>query len=144
MGRLRSNPVARAVRIDGPTIAALTHTAELYAEGRGKEIPFWEMISRPVEALIGRLQRIADQSGVVAEVQMSEAVAGAGSVPGMTVPSPVLVIPNRGEALWAELVGSDPAVVARRVAGDLLIDLRAVAEEDDDALASALKRLCRS
>jgi len=144
VGRLRSNPVARAVRLDGPTIAALTHTAELYAEGRGKEIPFWEMISRPVEALIGRLQRIADQSGVVAEVQMSEAVAGAGSVPGMTVPSPVLVIPNRGEALWAELVGSDPAVVARRVAGDLLIDLRAVAEEDDDALASALKRLCRS
>ncbi|MXX64339.1 MAG: L-seryl-tRNA(Sec) selenium transferase [Acidimicrobiia bacterium] len=142
--RLRSNPVARAVRINGPTIAALTHTAELYAERRGREIPFWEMISRPVEVLTERLQRIADQSGVTAEVRMSEAVAGAGSVPGMTVPSPVLVLANRGESLWAELVGSDPAVVARRMAGDLLIDLRAVAEEDDATLASTLSRLCRS
>ena len=136
--------MARAVRINGPTIAALTNTAELYAEGRGREIPFWEMISRPVEVLTERLQRIADQSGVTAEVRMSEAVAGAGSVPGMTVPSPVLVLANRGESLWAELVGSDPAVVARRMAGDLLIDLRAVAEEDDATLASTLSRLCRS
>lgn len=144
VARLKADPVARAVRVDGPTIAALTRTAEFYAEGRGGEIPFWEMVSRPVAELSGRLERLADRAGVAADVRMSEAVAGAGSVPGMTVPSPVLVLEGRGEELWPALVGSDPAVVARREAGDLLIDLRAVDEEDDTLLSATLRTLCRS
>ena len=144
VARLKANPVARAVRVDGPTIAALTRTAELYAEARGGEIPFWEMVSRPVAELTRRLERLAERAGVVADVRMSEAVAGAGSVPGMTVPSPALVMQGRGEELWPALVGSDPAVVARREAGDLLIDLRAVDEEDDALLSATLRALCRS
>ena len=40
VAKLKASPVARALRIDGATIAALTRTAELYANGRGHEIPF--------------------------------------------------------------------------------------------------------
>ena len=143
IGRLKSNPVARALRVDGATIAALTKTAELYANGRGHEIPFWKMVTQPVADLQGRLETIAYAAGVPSAIRESEAMAGAGSVPGMTVPSPVLVLKGRGEDVWPRLLDTDPIVVARRDAGDLLIDVRAVEPDDDHLLAEALKAACQ-
>ena len=144
VARLKASPVARAMRVDGPTLAALGRTAELYAEGRGAEIPFWHVVTRPVEELVQRLETIAGKAGLPARVQMSEAMIGAGSVPGMTVPSPVLVLEGRGEGLWHLLLRTDPAVVTRRSAGDLLVDVRAVHEDDDGRLAESLRAACRS
>lgn len=144
VARLRSSPVARAVRIDGPSIAALGRTAELYAEGRGAEIPFWRMAFLPVDRLRERLEQIARTAGAPGEVRMSEAVVGAGSAPGNAVPSPALVIEGRGEELWPRLLEAEPAVVARRSAGDLLIDVRAVPEGEDGQVAAALRDACRS
>lgn len=144
VARLKASPVARAMRIDGPTIAALVRTSELYAEGRGGEIPFWAMVARPVEELAERLESIAEAAGLPPAVRLSEGMVGAGSVPGMTVPSPVLVVEAGGENLWPRLLEADPAVVARRSAGDLLIDVRAVAREEDPQLADSLRAACRS
>ena len=144
VARLKAGPVARAMRVDGPTIAALGRTAELYAEGRGAEIPFWAMVARSEDELGARLARIAVRAGIRAEVRMSEAMIGAGSVPGMTVPSPALVLKGAGERLWPRLLVTDPPVVARRSAGDLLVDVRAVDECDDERLSASLRDACRS
>ena len=144
VARLKAGPVARAMRVDGPTMAALGRTAELYADGRGGEIPFWRMVARPAEELARRLEKIAGIAGLPPTVMMSEAMVGAGSVPGMTVPSPALVLEGRGETLWPRLLDAEPAVVARRSAGDLLIDVRTVQEEDDGRLAEVLRAVCRS
>ncbi len=143
VARLKASPVARAVRVDGGTIAALGRTAELYAEGRGKEVPFWRMVSRTVEELASRLEAIAHRAGLPPQIRMSEAMIGAGSVPGMTVPSPALVIGGRAEEAWPRLLRADPPVVGRRAAGDLLIDVRAVPEGDDRHLAESLRVACR-
>ena len=141
---LKASPVARALRVDGSTIAALTVTAELFAAGRGNEIPFWQMMSRGVSELQERLEAIARRAGIPSAMRESEAVAGAGSVPGMTIPSPVLVVKGRGEDVWPRLLETDPIVVARREAGDLLIDVRAIRPGDDDRVAEALRVACRS
>lgn len=144
IARLRASPVARAVRVDAPTIAALARTAELYAAGRVLEIPFWHMVTRSVDELSVRLEAIATRADIPPVLRVSEAMIGAGSVPGMTVPSPVLVVERRGEDLWPRLLEADPAVVARRSAGDLLIDVRAVGEHEDSTLSDVLGALCRS
>lgn len=144
VSRLRSHPLARALRVDGPTIAGLTVTAELYASGRAGEIPFWKMAAAPVGELEERLRTVAGAAGIVPDLRESEAAAGAGSVPGMTVPSPVLAVAGEGERLWGALLRADPAVVARRSGGDLLLDLRAVRPEDDPRVAAALRTACRS
>ncbi len=144
IARLKASPVARAVRVDGAAIAALSRTAELYAEGRTLEIPFWSMVTQTTEVLSGRLESVAGDAGVPPLLRNSEAVVGAGSVPGMTVPSPVLVIEGRGEDLWPRLLEVDPAVVTRRSAGDLVVDVRAVDEEDDAVLAGLVGAACRS
>ncbi len=140
---LKASPVARAMRLDGSSLAALSRTCELYAEGRGAEIPFWRKVNYPVDDLESRLQRLADQAGVARDIRQSESMVGAGSVPGMTVPTPVLALPD-GEGLWDGLLRGNPPVVARRSAGELLVDLRAVDSDDDVLIAASLRELCRS
>ena len=143
ISRLKSSPVARALRVDGATIAALTATAELYANNRGHEIPFWRMVSATVSGLRDRLEAIANAANLPSALRESEAMAGAGSVPGMTVPSPVLVIKGRGEDVWQRLLETDPIVVARRDAGDLLLDARAIDPADDERVAESLRVACQ-
>lgn len=144
VAQLKASPVARALRVDSATIAALSKTAEMFANGRGGEIPFWRMMSQTVTDLKTRLESIARAAGLPWVMRESVAMAGAGSVPGKAIPSPVLVVPGRGEDVWPRLLETDPIVVARRDAGDLLIDVRAVEPADDVRLAEALRVACRS
>ncbi|MBM4408838.1 MAG: L-seryl-tRNA(Sec) selenium transferase, partial [Chloroflexi bacterium] len=57
VGRLRRDPLARAVRPDKVTLAGLAATLELYRTGRAlAEIPVWRMISTSVGALRARAE----------------------------------------------------------------------------------------
>lgn len=143
LGAIEAHPIARAVRSDGATLAALASTLELYAAGRGAEIPFWAMAALPEEDLRRRLQSVAAEAGIEAEIRTGSAVPGAGSVPGATVPSPVLVL-KPADLIWRRLLDTDPPVVARREAGEVLIDLRAVPAELDGTVGEAVRAACRS
>lgn len=141
--RLRKSPIARALRMDGPTMAALTVTFERYADGTAAELPFWRMATTSVSELSARLAVIADGAGVPADIRVSEAVPGAGSVPGMVIPSPVLAVTQVGadQAFFALL---ERGIVARRDAGTLLIDVRAAEPGADETISKALAVVCRS
>ncbi len=143
--RLRGHPIARGVRCDASTLAALAVTLELYASGRAGEIPFWAMAALPASELEARSKACLHAAGVEGEVTQGESIVGAGSVPGQTIPGPVILVPGvDADAAWQALLAGEPPVVARRLAGDLIIDLRAVAPDQDAAVAAALARACRS
>jgi len=143
--RLRRHPIARSLRCDGATLAALAATLELYADERGSEIPFWSMAAIPAVELEARLKACLDAAGIDGRVTQGESVVGAGSVPGQTIPSPVIRISGLAtDAAWQALLEGDPAVVTRRQDGDLIVDLRAVDPDQDAAVAVALARVCRS
>jgi L-seryl-tRNA(Ser) seleniumtransferase len=143
--RLRRHPIARGLRCAGPTLVALAATLELYADGRGGEVPFWSMAAIGAADLEARAQACLDGSGVDGEVVAGESVVGAGSVPGQSIPSPVIRVSGIDpDAAWHRLLAEDPAIIARRRDGDLIIDLRAVTPNEDAAVAAALARACRS
>lgn len=143
--RLAKHPVARALRCDGSTLAALSATLEMYADDRGGEIPFWAMASTLPEDLQSRLERLLAESGAVGEIRAGQSVPGAGSVPGAAVPSPVLVVHTpSADLVWDRLLMSDLPVIARRETGELIIDARTVPSHLDDALIAALRAACRS
>jgi L-seryl-tRNA(Ser) seleniumtransferase len=145
VAELREHPIARALRMSGPSLAALGATLELYADGGGGAIPFWTMASAPYESLEGRCEAILSASDVHGEVVAGSSVPGAGSVPGAEVPSPLMRITDPGAAiLWPRLLASDPPTVARRDAGRVVIDLRSILPEDDERLADILASVCRS
>jgi L-seryl-tRNA(Ser) seleniumtransferase len=146
--RLRRHPVSRAMRLDGASLNALAITAELYAEGRAAELPFWHMATLDPSDLERRCQAVADQVDAGCEIIDANSTVGAGSVPGSEVPSRVLAFTERDvDRLYLELLSGRVPVVSRRERGRLLIDLRAVHRSIDHVLARSISEAverCRS
>jgi hypothetical protein len=81
-------------------------------------------------------------SGVEGAVGVGESVPGAGTVPGRGIPTPVITVLG-AEQRWRRLLDALPPVVARREAGQVVLDLRAVDEADDRSVSAALTNACR-
>ncbi len=133
------HPIARAVRIDDRTIASLTTLFETYAAGRGADIPFWAMATAPADVIESRSKEvIADADATIIE---SEALPGAGSVPGRSIPTPAIRLGGNPEAVWRSLADHQPPVIASRRDGAVLVNLRSVAPSEDPIVAAALATL---
>lgn len=146
VARIRRDPLARAVRPDKVTLAALAATLGLYRAGLATtEIPVWRMIAVTPDQLRRRAAAILDalpppSRGRVDIVTMRSAVGG-GSLPGETLESVGLVVGGRGAAAFAaRLRAGEPAVMGRVEDGAVQLDLRTVDPGDDEALADALAR----
>ena len=139
IGRMKRHPVARAVRLDGGTAAALAATVEMYASGRGAEIPFWRMATAGYEELELRHRAVLDDSGAAGTVVAGESVPGAGSVPGETIPSPAIRLDAGADEEWMALVAAETPIVGRRRDGALQLDLRTVDPGDDEYVAGVLR-----
>jgi L-seryl-tRNA(Ser) seleniumtransferase len=100
-------------------------------------VPFWRLVSTPVEQLRERAAAVALAAGM-GEVVDSDGMPGAGSTPGRTVPSAAVRVP--GDHL-AALRTHDPPVVARVRDGATWVDLLGVEPDDDHHLVSALASL---
>ncbi len=138
IGTMAKHPLARAVRIDGATHAALVATLEMYANDRGAEIPFWAMVGLGYDQLEERHERLLSALGGKGQVVSGESLPGAGSVPGETVPSPNLHLTGNADHLWERLLNASPPILARRREGTLIVDLRTVDPKDDAHLVETL------
>jgi len=136
--RMARHPIARAVRINAATIASLTATFEAYASGRAAEIPFWQMATTPVEEIRRRTDEVLRASGANGSIVDGESLPGAGSVPGLTIPTPVLRIDGDDEKTWRLLADHEPPVVAARRDGATIVNLRSVTPDEDSIVAAAL------
>jgi len=130
------HPLARAMRADKLTLAALQHVALTYLSGDATSIPLWRMATASLDELRARAERIAGRVPG-AKVVDTEAVAGGGSLPGLTIPSVgvALEVPDAERAL-AHLRSQD--IVARVEDGAVVCDVRTVDPSDDARLATAL------
>jgi len=139
--RLAKHPIARAVRVNGATIASLTITFEAYASGTAATVPFWEMATAPAEEIERRSDRVLRSSGALGSVIGGESLPGAGSVPGLTIPTPVLRIEGSDERTWRVLADHQPPVIAARKGGATIVNLRSVAPDEDSTVTAALASL---
>jgi L-seryl-tRNA(Ser) seleniumtransferase len=133
------HPLARAVRADKMALAALQAVALAYLDNDGDAIPLWRMAAVPTSVLRERAQAIAQQI-IGAKVVDTEAVAGGGSLPGLTIPSTGVAV-EVGDADAALAALRSLGVVARVDAGAVVCDLRTVDPSDDPRLAAALTGL---
>ena len=139
VGRLAKHALARALRVDGPTLAGLAATLEAYLNGEAVTLPFWRMATLPEEEIRSRAEALADS--LSGEVAPGESAIGAGSVPGITIPTTLVVFPGE-DHLYERLLGFDPPIVARREAGSLVMDLRTVDARHDATIREAVSE-CR-
>ena len=137
VARCARHPLARALRPGGLVLSALQDVGLAYLRREVVEnVPFWRLAAAPLDELAARARAIA--AGTGSEALATEALPGAGSAPGATIPSwGVAVVGDHLAALRA----NDPPVVARATEGRTLLDLRAVEPADDLAIVAALDSL---
>ncbi len=152
--RVERHPLARAVRADKTALAGTALTLRHYLRGEAVEkIPVWRMIATPVDALVERCRAWAEALADVieAEIVRTEATVGGGSLPGETLPSVALALPAATIAqkvpglsvdeLARRLRIGQPPVIGRVEEDNLLLDVRTVLPEQDEALIQALRRV---
>lgn len=144
IARLRQHPLARALRVDKTTLAALDATLRAYQRGKAvEEIPIWRMIARQehdLEATVRRWAKQLRERGVVAEVRQGRSTVGGGSLPGETLPTWLLALPGEHAGGWAAALRAyQPAVIVRIEDGRVVVDPRTVLPEQEETLLRALE-----
>ncbi|MHB8620356.1 MAG: L-seryl-tRNA(Sec) selenium transferase, partial [Chloroflexota bacterium] len=137
--RLKRDPLARAMRVDKLTIAALHATLVEYATGRAlRTVPVWQMIGRTAVALARQASSWASRLPG-ASVVAGQSTVGGGSLPEATLPTTLLRLPRRGSAsrLLAALRRQERPVIARIQDGAVVLDPRTVQPGEEEALLSA-------
>lgn len=136
--RCATHPLARALRCGGLVLNALQTTALTYLDKRAAtDIPFWRMVDQPVEQIRARAHRVVAEAHA-GEVVDTEALPGAGSAPGVSMPSAGVALD--GDRL-EQLRAHDTPVVGRSRDGRTYLDLRSVDPADDGIVVDALRRL---
>ncbi|MGW3614537.1 L-seryl-tRNA(Sec) selenium transferase, partial [Micromonospora sp. NPDC005163] len=133
--RLRRHPLARALRVDKLTLAALAATLQ------SPDTPTRLALHADPGVLRERVERLRDRLGVdgrKAEVVPAVAVVGGGGAPGVELDSWALSLPER---YAAPLRTGEQPVLGRVVRGRLLLDLRCVPATDDETVRAAVLRV---
>ncbi|MCW2524721.1 MAG: L-seryl-tRNA(Sec) selenium transferase, partial [Frankiales bacterium] len=128
---LRRDPLARALRVDKLTLAALEASLD------GGPTPTWQYLHADAGRLRERALAVAASlsSALAAEVVAVEGAVGGGGAPGLGLPGWALALDEK----FAEpLRTGEPAVVGRVEGGRCLLDLRCVPVEQDPLLAAAI------
>lgn len=138
------HPLARAVRIDKGSLAALNATLLHYLKDEATtKIPIWEMISRSPEFLAQRAESWRLALDGPTSVVPGESTVGGGSLPGETLPTSLLSIdaaemPGGASALAANLRRGTPPIIGRIDAERVLLDPRTVPQHLDDVMVRGI------
>lgn len=143
--RLHKSPLARALRVDKLTLAALQATLQIYARGTAfEDIPVLRMLTRTADSIRSDAEELARRlpPQVVATIEAAESQVGGGSLPTHSLPTFVVSLkhPSMGaNELARRLRTGTPSVVARVERDAVLVDLRTVLADQQDPLAAAIQ-----
>jgi L-seryl-tRNA(Ser) seleniumtransferase len=148
------HPLARALRVDKITLAALAATLRLYQDPNQAEqtIPLLMLLSAPAENLKNRAERIAPQLAdaaaiAAADVIESNTYLGGGSMPTQHIPTWCVALRPSNESvdsLAARLRNGLPAICGRVQNDALLLDLRTVFPRQDGQLVQGVYALSKT
>ena len=144
------HPLARAMRIDKLSMAALAATLEHYIRDEALDkVPIWRMIAMPADEVRARVKVWAEKIGEQASPMKAQSTIGGGSLPGETLPTWALAIECDGvdggaEAVARRLREADNPILGRIEDGRVLLDARTVLPDEDDALLKAVQSALHS
>jgi L-seryl-tRNA(Ser) seleniumtransferase len=128
IARLARHPLARAMRADKLTLAAVEATIT------GEQTPVAAALHADPARLRQRTERLAASAG--GRVVEHDGRVGGGGAPGVPLPGWAVQLP---EPAALRLRTGDPVVLPRVHRGACLVDLRCVPEADDERLAGAVR-----
>ena len=140
--KMARHPLARAVRIDKLTLAALEATLRQRLTGHADDLPVERMLRAPAEEMRRRAAfwsvKLADR-GVETELVEGASAAGGGSLPEHPVPTVLLAIAGPASRLATALRRGAPPVIARVEKDRCCLDPRTVLKGEDEDLVDAVE-----
>ena len=161
VAKCAQHPLYRALRLDKAMLAALEATLQVYRFGEPKrEIPVLRAMYAELDGLEARASALADvlrapgeAAGLSVEVAPSEAFVGSGASPARPIESRAVFLraASAGGAAASDAASasglvelakrlrmSSPAVFPRIGDDSLVLDLRSLQADEDDAVAKAV------
>jgi L-seryl-tRNA(Ser) seleniumtransferase len=144
IAHMRANSLFRALRVDKLTYAALEVTLLAYVKGDHDAIPALRMMRLSKDEIGQRVEALAERiktSKLSLEVTDGESVIGGGAAPSAVLPTRLLTVACEGlsaDELSSSLRAADPPIITRVEDGRVLLDLRTVFPQQDEAIVKAL------
>lgn len=147
--RLRRDPFYRALRLDKTITAALEATLEAHARDTAdREIPVLRMLTASVEEIAARsedfirkLGRAFEETGLRAKLIKGRSAVGGGAAPDAALETTLIALTHPGmteNEIEQRLRAANPPIIARIETGQVIIDLRTVAESEDDEVTDTV------
>jgi len=140
----RRHPLARALRIDKLSLAALEATLMLYRDPQRarRQIPVLAMLECSEPELAARASRMQAVIGPGAEVIRAVAKVGGGALPLLELAGPAVALSAGADpiAVARALRAADPPVIARIHDGRVVLDPRTLAEDEVDLAAATVRQ----
>ncbi|MEI6500921.1 MAG: L-seryl-tRNA(Sec) selenium transferase, partial [Armatimonadota bacterium] len=155
--RIKKNPLARALRLDKMTVAALEATLKLFLnhEALERQHPTYRMFALGAEQLRERAEGLAERArqecrayhGLDVTVVEGQTQVGSGSVPTQTLPTWLVSVRPEGisaEVLARRLRCGNPPVFTRVREDRVLFDLRRIQPEEEDWVVAGIREALSS
>jgi L-seryl-tRNA(Ser) seleniumtransferase len=139
VARVRRNPLFRALRQDKLFHQAMETTLRHILLGELDCVPALRMIRMTAAQIRTRAEALAGRARAQTTIREGESVIGGGATPEQSLPTWLIAIPNR-DAVTEEqrLRLSDPPIITRIERDQVVLDLRTVFAEEEDAIVQAL------
>ena len=135
----RADPIARAVRADKLTLAALEATLALYRDHvtARREVPVLRMLTEDLESVKRRATALLQGVGGTGELIEGDSEVGGGSFPGAKLKTWLVGLPE--ERLAERLRSFDPPIIARVAGSRVLLDARTIFPKQVETVIAALR-----
>ncbi len=145
--KIKKNQLLRMLRVDKITLCLLQESLNLYLTNQTEKIPTLNMLNTSITILENRANSLKDKLENICkcEVIKTSTMVGGGTTPNKKIPSVALTLeyenykPNKIEKLLREIL-----VISRIENDKVLLDFRAILEEDIDELESIIKNIFKS
>ena len=139
VNEIKNYSLFRTYRCSSITLFELQETVLKYINKQEKEIPFWNLITQPYSSLEKRCKNIAKSISFSTSIEKGESVIGGGTLPDVTLESPILLINNEKTINTInQLIRNDIPIIPRIIKDQVCLDLRSVFHNQDDIILQAL------
>jgi L-seryl-tRNA(Ser) seleniumtransferase len=149
---IRSNPLARALRLDKMTLAALDATLSQYLDmdKAVREIPTLWMLTQPLSEIVRKAELLAqgirqlDNAGLTISIQDDTSQSGGGALPMGNFPTKTVCLRHRtlsANQIESRLRTGKPHIISRIKEGMVLFDPRTLNDDEIGKIVEAVKTI---
>ena len=132
----------RTYRCSPSILFELQETVSRYLNKGESSIPFWHLMTQSYKSLEIRLGNIVTDSNFKFDIEEGTSLIGGGTLPEVTMKSPVLLLKEEGKSSTLEkLLQNEIPIIPHFYKNRICIDLRSVFEDQDKIIKSCLNKL---